>query len=203
MDIDILLDKKNNIEASANALTPQEIEFLVSLLGEKNDEVRYAAFLLLKQRSMFYPDVYGYWDMLADKLDSENSYQRSIGIMLIAENVRWDENGKFENIFEKYISCFEDEKFITSRQAIQSVLRWMRFAPKLLNRAVRALISVNVQAFKETQRKLILTDIVNSLIAIRDIETSDEIDGYLYNAATGGLLDKKLAKQITNLLISK
>ena len=46
--------------------------------------------LLLQGRSLEFEDVYPYWDVLVEKLGSANSYQRSLRLMLIAENVRWD-----------------------------------------------------------------------------------------------------------------
>ena len=77
---------------------------------------RYPAFLLLKQRSVISRDIYPYWSIFCDKIANENSYQRSIGIMLIAENVRWDKECRLDDILEEYLSHTEDEKFITSRQ---------------------------------------------------------------------------------------
>jgi hypothetical protein len=90
-------------------------------LAEKDDALRYNAFLLLKAHSRVSPSVYEYWDELEKKLDSPNSYQRSLGLMLIAENVRWDKGGKFGITISKYLSCCTDEKFITARQAIRGL----------------------------------------------------------------------------------
>jgi hypothetical protein len=49
-------------------------------------------------------------------------------------------------------------------------------------------------------RKLILTDILNALIAIRTVRPSDTITDYLMNAMTGGLLDKKTKKQFEAMI---
>jgi hypothetical protein len=65
--------------------------FVHSLGFHKDDTFRYKCFLLLQGRSEKYPDVYPYWELFVQKLDSTNSYQRSLGLMLIAENVRWDQ----------------------------------------------------------------------------------------------------------------
>jgi hypothetical protein len=49
-------------------------------------------------------------------------------------------------------------------------------------------------------RKSILTDILNILILIRQYQSTDSIETYITNAITGGLLDRKTAKQIQELL---
>jgi hypothetical protein len=79
---------KNDISAASKNLGADDIRFLVERLSEKDDKLRYNAFLLLQSISRQFPFVYEYWDELERKLESDNSYQRSLGIMLIAENVR-------------------------------------------------------------------------------------------------------------------
>ena len=96
---------------------------LVELLNEKDDNLRYHAFLLLQNRSQINSDVYPFWDELVSKFTSTNSYHRSIGLMLIADNVRWDQEGKFEPLLETYLSFVDDEKPITVRQCIQSLVK--------------------------------------------------------------------------------
>jgi len=41
--------------------------------------------------------------------------------MLIAENVRWDEQNRMEDTMDEYLELFNDEKPITIRQCIQSL----------------------------------------------------------------------------------
>ena len=59
-------------------LIPQLVEWL----SLKDDDIRYQAFLLLQNRSIFFNDVYPFFDTFCEKLKSDNSYQRSIGLML-------------------------------------------------------------------------------------------------------------------------
>jgi len=143
--IEILLKNKNQIGEVSKQLETEDIKFLVNLLDEKNEEIRYAAFLALQSRSEYSPDVYTYWDDFSQKLSSSNSYQRSIGIMLLAENVRWDNQNKFEGLAESYLYHCEDEKFITSRQTIQSINKWISYKENLLPAVM--------QRYIEKQRK--------------------------------------------------
>jgi len=52
-------------------------------------------------------------DELAEKLNNENSYQRSIGIMLLCNLAKSDENDKILSILPEIIAHTRDEKFVT------------------------------------------------------------------------------------------
>lgn len=184
----------------AESLNDKDIEFLIPLLSEKDEEIRYPAFLVLCARSGVKPDVYPYWDVFAEKLDDINSFQRNIGATLLGLNVRWDFDKKFAGIFARFIRHFSDEKFITSRLVIQTVPEWAEYVPELLEDTVVALTSIDIISLKDTQRKLILTDIMNALLAIRKIRPSDAITGYMMQALTGGILDKKSARQFEAMI---
>lgn len=197
---EVILTGRDNPAALAAAMTAEDIGELVSLLDSKADDLRYAAFLTLCARSETHADVYPYWDVLANKISDPNSYQRSIGLMLIARNVKWDTRRRFNDVAEAYLSHCQDEKFITSRQAIQSIPLWAPFANAQLVRTAQILMEIDIFALKETQRKLILLDILHALAAIRGITPSSDIDVFIQNALTGGILDKKSVKQVQALL---
>lgn len=89
MDMDeLILRGKAEPDVYAKTLTASEIASLIPLLKEKNDALRYSTFLTLCARSKDTPDVMPYWETLEKKLTDDNSYQRSIGLMLIAHNAR-------------------------------------------------------------------------------------------------------------------
>lgn len=77
---------KEALQEAARDLSSDDIASLIEWLALKDDDIRYRAFLILQCRLVLCDDVYPYWSVLRDKLKSDNSYQRSIGIMLIAEN---------------------------------------------------------------------------------------------------------------------
>ena len=91
----------SDLQGAAQALDKSDIPQLVEWLALKDDDIRYKAFLLLQSRSTLYNDVYPFWDTFREKLSSDNSYQRSIGLMLIAENVRWDAENRMEHSCNK------------------------------------------------------------------------------------------------------
>ena len=180
-------------------LDSTDIDQLVAWLVEKEDNFRYKCFLLLEGRSRQYADVYPHWDILVDKLGSANSYQRSIGLMLIAENARWDDAGRFEQILDRYLSYCDDEKPVTVRQCIQGLTKIVPVKPNCLSRIADRLFSIDLMQRKETQRKILLLDILSVLIQINRLQHDGRIDHYVQNALTGGILDNKSKRLVESL----
>jgi hypothetical protein len=154
---------KDQITQASRSLGKADVAFLVQQLAEKDDATRYNAFLLLQANSRLSPLTYAHWKVLEEKLDSDNSYQRSLGLMLLAENVRWDKDGKFGKTFSKYLSCCVDEKFITARQAIQGLAHIVK-ATDIYNAQIRqSLRGLKFEQYKENQQKLLAKDIAEVL----------------------------------------
>jgi len=197
--IDQLLSCKDTTEELAKVVNADDIDTLMGLLNEKDDKLRYAAFLTLQNRSKIFNDVYAYWDTLASKLLSDNSYQRSIGIMLLAENIKWDTQNKFDDIAEAYLSHCDDEKFITARQTIQSINVWLTYKDQLFAMITNKLMNIDVSVRKDTQRKLLIMDILSVLSQIQKIKPNSDISSYVLNVTTGGYLDAKSIKLVNKM----
>jgi hypothetical protein len=100
----------------------KQVDDLFVDLESKDDKVRYPAFKTLLNLTEVKVDwVYVKWYELLEKLESENSYQRSIGFMLLANLSKSDTDNRMEQSLKRLIELFDDEKFITSRQCIQNV----------------------------------------------------------------------------------
>lgn len=187
---------KEELSEISKSLDGTDISQLIELLNVKEDNLRYQAFLLLKNRSMLFRDVYPYWDEFRSKLSSANSYQRSIGLMLISENVKWDQENKIEDTIDDYLSLVHDEKPITIRQCVQGLENIILSKPKLSQRISLELVSLQLATIKETMRKSILLDILNILLLIQNVQATDEIKDYVSNALHGSILDSKSKQQI-------
>ncbi len=196
----IMSISKNDLQEASKVLSKDNISRLVESLSLKEDNIRYQAFLLLQNRSLLFNDVYPYWDVFKGKLKSDNSYQRSIGLMLIAENVKWDTDNNIEDTIDEYLKLLNDEKPITVRQCIQSLGKIVTSKPSLNDKIASELISIDLMLIKETMRKSILLDILNVLIIIREKHKTAEIENFILKALTGEILDKKSKKQIEVLL---
>jgi hypothetical protein len=164
---DLKVITKDQIQVTALELDLSNIAFLVEELSERDEKLRYNAFLLLQAHSRLKPSVYAFWDVLVGKLGSDNSYQRSLGVMLLAENVRWDKEYKFNAAFDKYFACCNDEKFITSRQAIQGLASIIAATDIYNNEFKKRLATLRLGQYKENQQRLLKKDVAIALIAIK------------------------------------
>jgi len=196
----ILSIDKSEIQEASRALTKDDLPRLVEWLSLKDDTLRYQALLLLQSRSIFFDDVYPFWDIFRDKLKSDHSYQRGIGLMLVAENARWDGQNRMEDTIDEYLALLNDEKPVTIRQCIQALGKVVRFKPDLNKKIVHELISFDLTAVKETMRKSILLDIVNILLEIRKNLKTDAMESFILDALSGEILDKRSKKRIQALL---
>ncbi|MEA4891188.1 MAG: hypothetical protein VB085_01310 [Peptococcaceae bacterium] len=187
---------KSDLQEAAKDLGKEELLQLVEWLSLKEDNIRYRAFLLLQYRSSLSDDVYPYWNTFRDKLKNDNSYQRSIGLMLIAENAKWDAENRMEDTIDEYLDLLRDEKPVTVRQCIQSLTKVAPYKPGLNRKIAESLISFDLMAVKETMRKSILLDILNLLLTIRNQQNTNEIESFILTALSGGILDKKSKRQI-------
>jgi hypothetical protein len=191
---------KSNLTEAAKKLNQEDIPKLVEWLSLKEDATRYQAFLLLQNRSQFFGDVYPFWDIFHEKLKSSNSYQRSLGLMLLAENVKWDSANRMEAAIDDYLQILNDEKSVTVRQCIQALSKIVMHNPGLSKKIAGRLISIDLMSVKETMRKSILLDIVNILLIIRKELKSDSIETFIQSALASDILDKKSIKQIESHL---
>jgi hypothetical protein len=187
---------KDAIQDASQTMTQEEISQLVEWLSLKDDTIRYRAFLLLQNRSSLSDDVYPFWELFRSKLKSDNSYQRSIGLMLLAENARWDKENRMSSAIDEYLALLNDEKPITVRQCVQSLGKIAVFKPDLGKAIAEKLLSFDLMAMKESMRKLVLLDILDTLLIIQKSQSSEEIDAFVLKALSGEILDKKAKKQV-------
>lgn len=197
---DLQAIEKSELNRLVFALQPADLDLLVNLLNEKDDNLRYKAFLLLQARSQACADVYAYWNLFVEKLGNENSYQRSLGLMLLAENARWDEKDAFGAVIERYLERVDDEKPVTVRQCVQGLAKIVPFKPQYNDRVAGRLMAVDLAARKDTQRKILLLDIINILLLIQKERQREDVERYIHHALTGGILDEKAKKEIIKQL---
>ncbi|MBN1618839.1 SufBD protein [Candidatus Dojkabacteria bacterium] len=146
-----------------------EVQQHIENLELKDNKTRYESFLALQSLSERSDDCYKYFDLFIDKLASDNSYQRSIGLMMIAANVKWDKENAFDTIVDKYLNHINDEKFITSRQCIQSLVKIIPYKKSLLKKIEEKLKQLDYSSFKESQKNLIKKDVDNILSKIKQV----------------------------------
>jgi hypothetical protein len=180
----------------AAALSAADIPALVEQLASAEDKIRYPAFLLLKERSAIRADVYPFWDVFDAKLASDNSYQRSIGAMLISANARHDTAGKLRQSLPRYLALLSDPKPITVRQCAQALPEILRAKPEFAEPICDAILRVSLMDYKDTMRKLILLDFLEALLICRALHPAPALEEYFFSVLSGSILDYKSKKQL-------
>lgn len=196
----IMSISKEDLQEASKILNQDDITQLIGCLSEKDDKIRYQALCLLQNRSQHSNDIYPFWNVFLSKLNCDNSYQRSIGLMLIAENTKWDIENKIDEAIDEYLIHLNDEKPITIRQCIQALSEIISYKNHLQHKIANALMAIKLEDIKVTMQKSILLDILNILLLIRKQQTYSELDNYIFQALSGEILDKKAKKQIESNL---
>lgn len=198
----LISTEKGALPVLSKMLGTDDLDILIEWLSEKDDKLRYHTLLLLQSRAKDSDDLYRYWSVFRDKLTSENSYQRSIGLMMIAANVKWDKESKFEESFDEFCALLNDEKPITIRQCIQSFELIVPYKPLLSTKIAETLMGLDIMNIKETMRKSVLLDIINLLLLIRKTDKTAETEDYISNALLGGILDNKSKQAVQAQLLA-
>jgi len=158
------------------------IDIYMQHLRSKDDSERYTALQeMLKITEDKVPWFDQYKDELIEKLHDSNSYQRSIGMMLLcnlAQNN--DSNKEYRKILETLLPMINDEKFITQRQYIQNIWKVALADSKYKNKIVKQLQNEFIECTKKKHYNLLRLDIVTSLKNImkgtNDLKMNDIIN---------------------------
>lgn len=146
------------------------IKVLIGDLNSKNNIIRKNALdTLLEITEQKVNWIYSEWNDLVNKLNSDNSYQRSIGVFILSNLAKSDRKNKFSDIIDTYLELMEDEKFITSRQTIQNswkvAVALESFRSKIID---YLMIMFSNNKHLSTHANLIRKDIVESLVNIHN-----------------------------------
>jgi hypothetical protein len=147
---------------------PAGIDLLMERLKSAKDDERYSALTeLLSITEEKVPWFDEYREALAAKLTDENSYQRSIGAMLLANLAKSEgKKGEFGKLLPGLMRLVDDEKFITERQYLQSVWKVALVDPAYKKKIVAQLESEFAACAAKKHANLLRLDIVAGLAKI-------------------------------------
>lgn len=144
------------------------IDNLFRDLESKEDSTRYEALKeVIKLTEVEAPWVYDKWFELTEKLYADNSYQRSIGIMVLANLSKSDHENRIAALLDRFVELFDDEKFITSRQCIMNSWKlalYSEFNRKKILEGLEKTYYENIHLKKHGN--LIKQDVISSLTQI-------------------------------------
>lgn len=141
---------------------------MFELLFDKNNNVAYKALQELQKKSEKTNCIYPYMDRLIDMLDSENSYIRTRGIVLLAYNAKWDKDYKIDEVIDKYLKHITDVKPITARQCIKMLPIIAKYKPELKTDILSALHYANI-SYGDSMQSLVYKDIQKALQEIQKL----------------------------------
>lgn len=179
-----------------------KIDQLFEELNSKDGKIRYNSLQeLIRITDNKVVWVYDKWYVLQDKLLSDNSYQRSIGLMLLANLAKSDTENRMGAILDNYLAFFNDEKFITSRQCLQNVWKIAVCHTSNRTRIVKELEKNYFEnMYLASHGNLIKEDVVFSLVQIAK-QSQDKSTLENANRLISSEIDENLVKSLKKVLL--
>ena len=92
-------------------------------------------------------------------LEHPNSLVRNRALCILAANIQWDEEGRFQGILSAFLSHITDEKPITARQCVKALAQIGFAKPQYVDTILSALRDADLSKYKDSMRPLIEKDI--------------------------------------------
>ena len=120
---------------------------------------------------LFYPD----WDRFAEKIDSPNSFHRSVGAQAIAHLASVDDDCRLDPIFDHYLELLNDSKVMVSRYFLETLPLVYRARPDLQARIIACLLNVDKTKHTPSRKDLLKGDIIRLFDQLFDsLSTKDK-----------------------------
>jgi hypothetical protein len=154
----------------------KKIQQQIDNLASTDDKIRLNALqTLLKTTEAKVDWVYGVWDLLLEKLEDANSYQRSIGIMLLCNLAKSDADDRLRFALDRLLAHANDEKFITSRQCIQNIWKVAATTKSNREKVLKHLEKRFIDCADEKHYNLLRQDIIQSMVLLSKHEKDDKL----------------------------
>lgn len=127
-------------------------------LTVKDNNAAYQALNDLQQASKQDKQVYQHFPELAELMANPHSYVRTRGLLLIADNIQWDEQGQFDAIAADYCQHVTDAKAITARACLQSLCCIIPYKPQLRPLFTQVLQDADFSGYAESMQPLLERD---------------------------------------------
>ena len=101
---------------------------------------------------------YEYFDAFASLLNHPKSLVRNRVLYILAANAQWDDENRFDAILEDYLAHITDEKPITARQCIKTLVQVGMAKPQYIPRILSCFHDADLSKYKDSMRPLIAKD---------------------------------------------
>jgi hypothetical protein len=154
----------------------RQVKELIDNLGSTDDGIRLSALQTILRLTESQVDwVYDVWDGLFEKLNHENSFQRSIAIMVLCNLAKSDTEDRLADSLDLLLAHTKDDKFITSRQCIQSIWKVATTSKRSREKVLAHLERRFRECVEERHYNLIRQDIIHSLRHLYEEEKDDTL----------------------------
>ena len=135
----------------------------ITCLTGKDAKAAYALAQQITEESRVSDAWYSHINEFAALLSHKNSLVRNRAISILAANARWDREGKFDALLDKFLSHVTDVKPITARQCVAALPEIAEAKPELAPRIRTALEQADLSGCPDSMQPLVLKDIVAAL----------------------------------------
>lgn len=148
-------------------------ENLIAQLTAKDDLYACALADKIISESRETDEWYEYFDDFASLLSHPKSLVRNRAMYLLAANVQWDEENRFDSIISEFLSHITDEKPITARQCIKALAQVGLEKPLYIPRILSAFHEADLSKYKNSMRPLIEKDIAEAEKSLTNFRLSN------------------------------
>ena len=133
-------------------------ENIIAKLTVENDKYACALADKIISESQESGEWYEYFDEFASLLNHPKSLVRNRVLYILAANAQWDDENRFDAILEDYLAHITDEKPITARQCIKTLVQVGMAKPQYIPRILSCFHGADLSKYKDSMRPLIEKD---------------------------------------------
>ena len=109
---------------------------------------------------------YEYFDEFASLLNHPKSLVRNRVLNILAANAQWDDENHFDKIISDFLVHVTDDKPITARQCIKTLVQVGAAKPQYIPRILSCFQEADLSKYKESMRPLIERDMAETKKAL-------------------------------------
>jgi hypothetical protein len=156
-------------------------EKLIKNLLVKDDYIRFNSHKVLLILSERTPEIlYPNWDFFANLLKSSNNFQIVIGIQLLANLARVDNQAKFEGLFDEYCGLLDAKSVMTASHLALNLGKIAKAKPNLREKVTKRLLNIDKTHHEPQRKDLIKASVIESFNEYFDmVENKTEIINFV------------------------
>ena len=131
---------------------------IIAKLTTKDDKYACAIADKIISESQDTDEWYEYFDAFASLLNHPKSLVRNRVLYILAANAQWDDENRFDAILEDYLAHITDEKPITARPCIKTLVQVGMAKPQYIPRILSCFHDADLSKYKDSMRPLIEKD---------------------------------------------